>query len=173
MVLKINEIDKPRGRWCPHCSTRKACDIYENRPEECQKFYCGWLTNDNLGEEWKPSKSKIVLVAELDGNRIAAYVHPKRPDAWRTEPFYSELKRWATAGAPHRGQVIVCVGRQTFVVFPDREVDLGIVNDDDRIVTGEKMTPYGLQLDAYKLHKDDPRAQHLAEQHWNIGTKPE
>ena len=64
-------------------------------------------------------------------------------------------------------------GEANFRRFHDREVDLGIVNDDDRIVTGEKMTPCGLQLDAYRLHKDDPRAQHLAEQQWNIGKKPE
>ena len=157
MILKVDELNKPWATWCTHCSTRKGCDIYERRPNQCRTFYCGWLTNDQLGEEWKPSKSKIVLVSELDGDRLAAHVHPNHPDAWRKEPFYSALKEWATAAVPHHRQVTACVGRRYYMIFPDRDVDLGIVGDDDRIMTGETKTPYGIQLEAYKLHKDDPR----------------
>ena len=164
MVLKIDELNKPKGKWCNHCSTRKGCDIYEERPNQCRKFYCGWLTNSLLGEEWKPSKSKIVLVGELDGNRLAAHVHPNHPDAWRKEPFYSALKEWAMAAVPHRGQVIACVGQKAYMIFPDRDVDLGIVTDDDRIITGQTQTPDGIRQQAYKLHKDDPRVQKLVEQ---------
>jgi len=171
MVLEINELNKPKGVWCTHCSTRKACDIYDRRPDECEKFYCGWLMNGHLGPEWKPSKSKIVLVGELDGNRLAAHMHPNHPDAWREEPFYSTLKEWAMAAVPDRGQVIACVGRRTYMIFPDRDVDLGIIEDDDRIITGEKKTPHGIQLQAYKIHKDDPRIANLAEQNWNIAKK--
>ena len=159
MVLEIKELQKPEGVWCDHCSTRRSCDIYEQRPKECRDFYCGYLTIGDLGEEWKPSKSKIVLVSELDGNRICAYVHPNRPDAWRREPFYSTLKEWAVAAAAHRGQVMVCIGRRTYMILPDRDVDLGIVGDDERIVTGEKQTPFGIQLEAFTVHKDDPLGQ--------------
>lgn len=168
LVLSIDELNKPKNVWCDHCSTRQACDIYKKRPAECRDFYCGYLTQGDLGEEWKPSNSKIVLVAELDGNRVAAHVHPNRPDAWKREPFYSTLKEWATAAVPHRGQVVACVGRRTYVILPDRDVDLGIVDNDHRIITGERQTPYGIQLEAYKLHKDDPRIQRLEEQNWNV-----
>jgi hypothetical protein len=171
-ILAIEALNKPKSVWCQHCSTKQSCDIYEQRPTECGNFYCGYLTQPQLGDEWKPTKSKIVLVAELGCNRIAAYVDPARPDAWRKEPYYSMLKMWAEAAVPHRGQVVVCVGQRYFMIFPDRDIDLGIVTPDHRIITGEQKTPSGIRLEAFVMHKDDPRLQQgLVEQSWNIGIK--
>jgi hypothetical protein len=168
--MKISEIEKPQGVWCGHCKPRSGCGIYAERPQECRTFYCGYLTNPDFGEEWKPNQSKIVVTPELEGNRIVAHVDPQRPDAWRQEPYYSELKSWAARAVPYRGQVVACVGRRMYMIFPDRDVDLGIVGDDDRIITGERTTSHGVQLEAYKLHKDDPRAQNLAAQQWGALT---
>jgi hypothetical protein len=131
-----------------------------------QEFFLWIPYAFGLGDEWKPSHCKIVLVAELDGNRIAAHVDPQRPDAWRREPYYSQLKQWAEMAAPHRGQVVACIGRRMYMILPDREVDLGIVGEDELIITGERTTPFGVRLEAFKIHKDDPRAQKLARQHW-------
>jgi Fe-S-cluster containining protein len=164
MVLEISELAKPKGVWCKHCSTRQRCDIYDTRPKECRTFYCGWLTDPKLGDEWKPSRSKIIIVPESDGNRIAAHVHPSRPDAWRKEPFYSTLKDWAIAAAPHRGQVAAVIGRRTLMILPDRDVDLGDVRDDELIVTSERRTPFGIELDAFKMKRNDSRAQKLVPQ---------
>ena len=44
------------------------------------------------------------------------------------------------------------------MVFPDREVDLGVVGEDELIVISERATPFGVELDASKICKDDPRA---------------
>jgi hypothetical protein len=132
--------------------------------------------NPTSPTNWKPSHSKLVLVSELGGSRIAAHVDPQRPDAWRREPYYSQLKRWAAAVVPHRGQVVACIGQRTFMIFPDRDVDLGIVGDDDRIITGERETPLGIHLEAYKLHNDDPRVQGLPPQQCETAlgtTQPE
>jgi hypothetical protein len=160
-VLKIVELNKPQGAWCQHCKPGKGCQIYSGRPHECQRFYCGYLLQENLGEEWKPNHSKIIIVTELNGNRISAHVDPQRPDAWKREPFYNQLKQWAKAVLPSRGQVVACVGRHAYMIFPDRDVDLGLVGDDELIVTRERSTPSGTMLDAYKIHKDDPRARTL------------
>jgi hypothetical protein len=46
-----------------------------------------------------------------------------------------------------------------YMILPDREVDLGIVAEDELIITGERPTPLGVKLEAFKIHKDDPRAQ--------------
>lgn len=59
--------------------------------------------------------------------------------------------------AQHHEHVIVCIGKRTFVILPDRDVDLGVVDDDDRIIVGEMHTPFGVKLEAYKMNKDDPR----------------
>lgn len=171
MLLRIDELEKPKNTWCTHCTTRRGCDIYLNRPKSCSVFQCGWLSNEDLGPEWKPSRCKIVLSTELDGNRLAAYVHPNRPDAWRKEPFYSGLKEWSTAAVPFRGQVTVSVGREIYVIFPDKDVYLGVVEDDDLIVTREKHTAYGIDLTAEKIKRDDPLAQNLTKQNWNIAKR--
>jgi hypothetical protein len=57
--------------------------------------------------------------------------------------------------------VIATVGRHAFVILPNRNADLGFVDDDEPIVTTERKTPFGVELDASKVHKDDPRAQNL------------
>ena len=154
----IPELDKPKSAWCEHCSTRQACDIYENRPELCEKFYCIYLIDDQLGEEWKPSISKIMLMPEQadDGTeRIVAHVHPQRSDVWKKEPFYSALKQMAVDVVPFRGQVVVYIRDRVIVILPNKDVDLGIVDDDHRIVTVETQSPWGIELDARKIHKDD------------------
>jgi hypothetical protein len=47
---------------------------------------------------------------------------------------------------------------RAIVILPDREVDLGPVGDDEVVVTRERRTPRGLELDAIKLKRDDARA---------------
>lgn len=156
-IMRIDAFQKPRGTWCAKCRPGKGCSIYADRPEECRSFRCGFLQLQELGEEWRPSRSKFVLVSELDGMRLAAHVDPGNPTAWEREPFYSQLKKWAHASVPSMGQVVVQIGSRAIVVLPFEDVDLGLVGDDERVVTVERMTPAGPRLEALKLHKDDPR----------------
>lgn len=157
MVPEVHALGKPLGVWCRHCTTRKRCDIYDTRPEECRDFNCGYLTLAALGEEWKPSKCKIILTAENDGKRVLALVDPARPDAWRREPFYGQLKEWAEAAIPHGGQVVVRIGRRAIVVLPDRDVDLGPVGPDEAILTEVTATAGGPRMAALKVPLTDPR----------------
>src|SRR6516165_8015076 len=82
-LMEVGEITKPEGQWCKHCNIGVGCLIYANRPHQCAGFHRGFLTMPDLSEEWRPSKSKIVLTAEPEHSRIAAYVDESRPDAWR------------------------------------------------------------------------------------------
>lgn len=156
-VLSITELQKPQGTWCKHCDVGKGCKIYDDRPDECRTFYCGYLAWDAVGEEWFPAKSKMVVVAELEGARVAIHVDPGRPGAWREKPFYSAIKHWSAEAARHMHQVVVMIGKRAIVVFPDSEVDLGEIADDERIITSERRTLSGVQLEAHKLKADDPR----------------
>lgn len=160
-LLKIEVLDKPRGTWCQHCKPGKGCLIYASRPSECQDFLCGYMNTPQLGEEWKPVHSKIVLAADMGGKRITAHVDPQRPDAWRAEPYYSTLKKWARLDRADRKQVLAAVGNRVYVILPDKEIDLGIVNDDEIVVVGDRQTPAGPEVTAFKLPKSDPRAQKL------------
>ena len=79
-----------RVRWCPHCKPGHGCLIYPDRPAECRSFSCLWLVNDLLDQHWKPSKSRLVLTTSEDG--IEVRCDPGFPDAWRKEPFRSEIR---------------------------------------------------------------------------------
>ena len=156
-LLDVVALAKPAGAWCRHCTPGVGCGIYESRPGECRTFQCGWLVDPALGEEWRPSRSHIMLVTEAGVNRIAAHVDPARPDSWRRQPFHRTLRSWAAAAARVRGQVVVYVGRRATVILPDRDVDLGAIADDEAIATSGRMTPSGLRLEVFKVRRDDPQ----------------
>jgi hypothetical protein len=94
------------------------------------------------------------VAAELGGRRLAAYVDPSRPNAWKAEPYYGQLKRWARLAVAKKDQVVVYVGRRAIVILPNEDVDLGIIGEDEEIVTGERNTPIGLELRPLKMKRD-------------------
>ncbi len=149
-VLSIAALDKPQGQWCPHCAVGRTCNIYGSRPDECRTFECSYLVDPRLDPAWEPRRSRIVLVCEAGTNRIVAHVDTSRPDAWRRAPYYAQLKAWSRQAVSARGQVVVYVGRRATVILPDRDVDVGVVGDDEVIVTSGRMTPGGLRLDVFK-----------------------
>ena len=58
-VFSIQELDKPAGKWCPHCPG-KGCKIYDTRPEECRGYKCMWLAGA-FPEECRPDKVYVVF----------------------------------------------------------------------------------------------------------------
>jgi hypothetical protein len=160
-LLGIEELGKARGEWCVHCTIGTGCNIYETRPEECRNFYCGYLINRHLDEQWKPSKSRMVLAFEDEGNHIVIYVDPSRVDVWRKEPWYAQIKRWAIAASRNQGQVIIWQGQDAIVVLPNREKNLGPVRDDQLIVTSEIIRFGKTDWDVRVMDRDDPAIQKL------------
>lgn len=59
---------------------------------------------------------------------------PGFPDAWRKEPFGSQIYKWAEAGELSDVTVLVIVGEKMTLVARNREFDLGVVRSDERIV---------------------------------------
>ena len=155
-VMSIYELEKPQGKWCRHCNVGVGCTVYATRPTECRQFLCGYRLSPELSEEWKPSRSKIVVTREVIGNDITFHVDPSYPEAWRREPFYSYMKQQAEWAPTERRQVLVMIGKRVIMILPDRDVDLGDVGDDELIVTGERQTPPGIGLEAYTMKKNDP-----------------
>ena len=161
-LLAIDALEKPRAIWCSHCDAKAGCRIHGAHPGECKDFYCGYLTNAALDERWQPTRSKIVLAYDEQlAPRLSVHVDPSRPDAWREEPYYSQIKRWAVAAAASRGQVIVWQGRRTIAVLPDRDQQLGEVRPDQFIVTSASTGPEGKTFDVFVVDADDPIARSL------------
>jgi hypothetical protein len=58
------------GKPCIFVEIGKGCKDYENRPQEpCKSFECGWITIDEMPEEFKPSMSGVIMSRyENNGN---------------------------------------------------------------------------------------------------------
>jgi hypothetical protein len=156
-VMTVQEINKPNGQWCPHCLKGRGCGIYSDRPNECRTFHCGYLLLPSLGEHWFPAHSKLVLAFKPDGKEIIVHVDPGVPSAWRAEPYYSEIRNMAGNAEGTAFTVFVQIGRRVIAVFPDREVDLGVVAEDERVLIREEPGPGPKRRNAVKLKADDPR----------------
>jgi hypothetical protein len=63
---------------------------------------------------------------------------------------FFELKRWAKQFISTHRQLVVYVGRQRILVLPDREVDLGLVADDEIILTKQRQISNGIELNVMK-----------------------
>ncbi len=88
------------------------------------------------------------MVLSLDPltRNMNVQVDPGQANAWRREPYYGQLKRWAAASVPLRRHVLVHVNKATTVVLPDRDVSLGMVAADERIVSRRTHDPAGPEL---------------------------
>jgi hypothetical protein len=60
VVIDTPEMQKLPGSACRHCAA-SPCDIYETRPELCRKYFCGWRRLADLGDEWRPDKSGVLM----------------------------------------------------------------------------------------------------------------
>jgi hypothetical protein len=104
-----------------------------------------------------------MVTADAVQNRITVHVDPARPDAWRRHPFYRAMKDWSRHAAGKQGQVVVTIGKRAIVIFPDRDIDLGVMGADELIVTGQRRSSEGAYLEAYVVARDAGLGQAMAE----------
>lgn len=140
-LMKVEE--KPSGQWCQHCIIATGCSIYETRPGECRTFHCGYLRMPQIGEEWRPSESKMVIAIGPGTNRIVVMVDPDRRGQWRKAPYYAAIKSWARALCPRAGQVLIHDGPEVIAVLPDREKSFGAHREGRQLISVVDPGPNG------------------------------
>jgi hypothetical protein len=147
--VSIPELSKPAGKWCQHCRPGNGCGIHLTRPIVCRGAYCEWMISKGLGPEWKPEKAKFVLFKTGGGRRLTAHVDPGSPNAWRRSPFYENLKAWAQQAAQKSPMhlVDVMIGDHAIVILPDREVEIGLIPEDEMITLVPVATPQGQRIE--------------------------
>jgi hypothetical protein len=74
----------------------------------------------------------MVISAEGDGDRLTVYVDPST--SWRREPYFSHLRELALSMAG-KGQIVIRINSRVIVLLPGKEVDLGLCEKDDHIIT--------------------------------------
>jgi hypothetical protein len=84
---------KPAARWCEHCKPGKGgCSRYAERPKVCRDFECQWLADGTVADYWRPTKSHMVMTSDAEERIVYVDVDPAYPNAWRAEPYFSELR---------------------------------------------------------------------------------
>jgi hypothetical protein len=101
----IDLFDKPANVWCRHCIEGQGCAIYAERPSVCRDFLCLWMIDEELGDEWTPSRSHMMIYRQ--GPQMTVLVDVDYPDIWRSEPYHAQLRAWAAEAEPKGGYVIV------------------------------------------------------------------
>lgn len=137
---RIEQLEKPEGKWCSHCNAGKGCKIYESRPQVCRDFKCFWLAG-HLSEAWYPPNAKLLV--DMKGQWITVQVDPSSPNRWRQEPYFSQIKYWATFGIDRGVWVLVFVKKRVRIVFPNKEIDLGTYQSGDSVTVDEIPSPAG------------------------------
>lgn len=156
-VLAVAALGKPRDVECAHALTGKGCQIYAQRPAVCAAFHCDFLLDAKVAAHWRPKRSRMVLYYDDDAKRMGVHVDPEKPEAWREAPYHADLRRWARAAAPIRGQVIVFVGDERIAILPDRDKRLGPAQPNQVLVCMEYETATGVIHDVVSMDRDDPR----------------
>jgi hypothetical protein len=136
-LLAVPEFDKPANVWCQHAAPEgRGCAIYATRPDGCRRFKCNWLTDLALSDAWKPNASKIIVSRTAGGGGLRVSVYPEAKDAWRGEPFYSQIKQWSQATAVGTGYVALFIGEKCFVVFPEEELEVSYIKQGCAVRAG-------------------------------------
>ncbi|MCU8055421.1 YkgJ family cysteine cluster protein [Shewanella sp. SM34] len=70
--LKIEEdsLKKSADVPCPHLQSGGGCGIYKDRPSVCRTWYCAWRVLGQLGDEWRPDRSGIILRFDESGGLV-------------------------------------------------------------------------------------------------------
>jgi hypothetical protein len=89
------------------------------------------------------------MFLRMEGNLIAVHVDPSDPTAWRREPFFHQLKEFANKAVDSKQQVAVYVKNRVIVIFPNKEVDVGIMNPGDELVVRKVWGPQGRDWTAF------------------------
>jgi hypothetical protein len=130
-LLKVPDLDKEQGVWCKHCAPGAGgCTVYETRPPVCRDYACMWLTMPQIGDEWRPLDSGMImdLGMHFEQNLAILRVHVDESVAgrWREEPYYSQIKKMATIGLYRKEkhfQTVVSDAGRKWIILPDRDVD--------------------------------------------------
>jgi hypothetical protein len=60
LPIETGQLRKAPGVACAHC-TGAGCAIYEARFPICRTYHCGWWYFGELGEDWRPDRSGVLI----------------------------------------------------------------------------------------------------------------
>lgn len=158
-VYNIPQLNKPAGKWCTHCKPGKGCLIHDAVPDQCAEFNCLWRLEEKLLPHWKPDQAKMVVTINPFSGYVYVQVDSSAPSAWRRQPYYDQLRRWATNNIQIGVYVVVFVNETTTLILPDRDVLLGQFKPTDRLAVRRSGNGYEAKVIAADQMAGRPTVQ--------------
>ena len=79
------------------------------------------MTEAQLGEEWRPDRSKFIVNFRPEEGRFVVNVDSASPNAWRQEPYLSTLKRLSGELLERQTYVQIIAGTKIIYLTPEDE----------------------------------------------------
>jgi hypothetical protein len=76
----------------------------------------------------------MVITVTRDGNGFEFQCDPGFPQAWRKEPYYSQILHLSAVAAAHDGIVVIAVGLKRTLIAAEGEFSLGDVGETDKVI---------------------------------------
>lgn len=67
LLIKDKDFEKPADVACTHMVEKGGCKIYNDRPLVCRDWHCAWRFMAQLGDDWRPDRSGILLRSDENG----------------------------------------------------------------------------------------------------------
>jgi hypothetical protein len=150
-VYTFPEINKPAGVWCKYCRPGKGCTIHDDLPGQCRDFFCLWMTDGTMPDEWRPDRARFVLTVYPGNGFVYGQVDLGSPGAWRKPPYYQRLHAMAKTLLEQKRHLLMFVGDQATLVMPDEDVPLGKMTAEDNFRIEPVFGPKGPTWRATKI----------------------
>ncbi len=144
-VYDVEDLEKKAGHHCHNSGREGGCGIWGLHPKSCQEFKCLWLKHDDMSGLWRPDNAGFVMRLEAGGRNLILDVDPDRPDAWKREPYYSQIKLWSEIMPRNEGLVLCYAPEALYVVTPMEDLTLRAPKKGDILETGMEMSLFGLR----------------------------
>jgi hypothetical protein len=147
---------KQAGKWCEHCKPGApggGCTIYQQRPNVCRDYQCGWLGYDWIPEYWFPRKSKMIVHPKRDAlnGTLTIQVTCDIPGVWRKKPYITDIKNWLYTWSESGVPCVVYIvesNHLTTALFPD---DSEIDARNNRLELYVKLASLNIQREKEKI----------------------
>lgn len=96
--IRTQKLQKPANTLCPHCAEASGCTVYDRRPDVCRGFYCGWFFLSELGPEWHPQQSGVVIRAEHFDEDTVTLLILELTEFLVSEAFAGMVGAWVEQG---------------------------------------------------------------------------
>lgn len=96
--IRTDKLQKPANTLCPHCVEGQGCMVYSVRPTVCRGFFCGWFFMPELGPEWHPKESGVVLRSESFEDDTVTLLILELTSFLVSEAFAGMVGAWIEAG---------------------------------------------------------------------------